>query len=322
MWHFRLIPDKTNIPFVRRRRIYFIFSALLVLASIGVYFTNGLNFGIDFAGGIMIEVKTPGEADLSRMRGALGGLGLGEVQLQEFGAPDDILIRVERQPGGAEEQNRAVALVKEALGTEIGPGIDYRRVEFVGPKVGSELIRAGVLAVLFSVAAMLVYIWLRFELPFGIGAVIALIHDVTLTIGMFAVIGLEFNLAIVAALLLIIGYSMNDTVVVYDRVCENLRKYKTMSLLDLLDRSINDTLARTVMTSCTTLLALLSLFIFGGEVIRGFSFEMIWGIVIGTYASIFIATPLLLYLKPKRMTAGESTPAPPAETTPKRGKPS
>lgn len=305
MWRFRLVPDKTNVQFVRHRLVFFVLSAFLVVGSVGLYFTNGLNFGIDFAGGILIEVKTAEPANLSQMRSVLGGLGLGEIQLQEFGAPEEVLIRVERQPGDASAQNLAVAAVKQALAVNLGTGVEYRRVEFVGPKVGGELIRAGVMAILFAVAAMLVYIWFRFELPFGIGAVIALIHDVVLTIGMFALTGLEFGLATVAALLLIVGYSMNDTVVVYDRVRENLRRYKTMPLPDLLNRSVNDTLARTVMTSGTTLLALLSLFIFGGEVIRGFSFAMIWGVIVGTYSSIFIATPLLLTIRPRQLQKEE-----------------
>jgi preprotein translocase subunit SecF len=300
MKRIRLIPDETNIDFVRRRIIFFAFSVVLAVASIGLYFANGLNFGIDFAGGIMIEVGTPGPANLASMRSSLGGLGLGEVQLQEFGAPDDVLIRVERQAGGAEAQNAAVQVIRQSLDDSMGDGVEYRRVEFVGPKVGGELIEAGIMAVLASVLAMLIYIWFRFELPFGIGAVIALVHDVLVTIGMFALIGLEFNLSIVAALLLIVGYSMNDTVVVYDRVRENLRKYKSRTLPEILNRSVNDTLSRTVMTSATTLLALLALFIFGGEVIRGFSFAMIWGILVGTYSSIFIATPVLLYLKPRQ----------------------
>ena len=303
MKRFRLFPDETSIDFVRRRFVFFAFSAALAVASVGLYFANGLNFGIDFAGGIMIEVGTPGPANLAGMRSSLGQLGLGEIQLQEFGAPDDVLIRVERQPGGAEAQNAAVQLIRQSLGDSLGDGVDYRRVEFVGPKVGGELIEAGIMAVLASVLAMLIYIWFRFELPFGIGSVIALVHDVLVTIGMFALIGLEFNLSIVAALLLIVGYSMNDTVVVYDRVRENLRKYKSRSLPEILNRSVNDTLSRTVMTSATTLMALLALFIFGGEVIRGFSFAMIWGILVGTYSSIFIATPVLLYLKPRRSGA-------------------
>ena len=307
MKRFRLFPDETSIDFVRRRFVFFAFSAALAVASVGLYFANGLNFGIDFAGGIMIEVGTPGPANLAGMRSSLGQLGLGEIQLQEFGAPDDVLIRVERQPGGAEAQNAAVQLIRQSLGDSLGDGVDYRRVEFVGPKVGGELIEAGIMAVLASVLAMLIYIWFRFELPFGIGSVIALVHDVLVTIGMFALIGLEFNLSIVAALLLIVGYSMNDTVVVYDRVRENLRKYKSRTLPEILNRSVNDTLSRTVMTSATTLLALLALFIFGGEVIRGFSFAMIWGILVGTYSSIFIATPVLLYLKPRQSGGAAKT---------------
>ncbi len=318
MKRFRLIPDETNLDFVRRRFVFFALSVALGVASIGLYFVNGLNFGIDFAGGIMIEVGTPGPANLGAMRSSLGALGLGEVQLQEFGAPDDVLIRVERQPGGAEAQNAAVQLIRQSLGDSLGDGVDYRRVEFVGPKVGAELIEAGIMAVLASVLAMLMYIWFRFELPFGIGAVIALVHDVLVAIGMFALIGLEFNLSIVAALLLIVGYSMNDTVVVYDRVRENLRKYKSRTLPEILNRSVNDTLSRTVMTSVTTLLALLALFIFGGEVIRGFCFAMIWGILVGTYSSIFIAMPVLLYLKP-RQSGGAGKPAKDASTPAKGG---
>ena len=296
MKRFRLISDQTNLDFMRRRLVFFAFSAVLGIASIGLYFTNGLNFGIDFAGGTMIEVQTPGAADLGGMRRSLGELGLGEVQLQEFGADNDVLIRVEEQPGGAEAQNAVVLLIKDHLSETLGTGIDFRRTEFVGPKVGAELIQAGIMAVVFSVLAMLIFIWFRFELPFGIGSVIALVHDVVVTIGMFALIGLEFNLSTVAALLLIVGYSMNDTVVVYDRVRENLRKYKSRTLPEILNRSVNDTLSRTVVTSGTTLLALAALFIFGGEVIRGFCFAMIWGILVGTYSSIFIAAPFLIYL--------------------------
>lgn len=305
MWRLRLIPDVPNVQFIRRRLIFFLFSAFLAVGSVILLVSGGINLGIDFAGGVLIEVKAPGLADLGRMRGALGGLGLGEVQLQEFGEPEDVLIRIERQAGGAEAQGAAVEKVKKALLEELGEGADYRRVEFVGPKVGSELIRAGVLAVVISIAAMLVYVWFRFELPFGIAAVAALLHDMVTSVGVFALTGFEFNLSIVAALLLIVGYSMNDTVVVFDRVRENLRKYKTMALPELLNRSLNETLSRTVITGGSTLLALLSLFIFGGEVIRGFSFAMIWGVLVGTYSSVFIATPLLLYLRLKRVLKDE-----------------
>ena len=277
MWRFRLIPDKTAIPFLRQRRTFFIVSIVLAVLSVGVLVGRGLNFGIDFAGGILIEVGTQREADIGQMRSALTGLGLGEIALQEFGSPTEVLIRIERQPGDASAQQVAVTVVREALGANYGDTLSYRRVETVGPKVGSELIQAGIIAVVVSVFLMLVYIWFRFELPFAIGAVIALIHDVVLSLGIFAALGLEFNLPIVAAILLIVGYSMNDTVVVYDRVRENLRKYKTMSLLALLNQSVNQTLSRTVITSVTTLLALFALLIFGGAVIRDFSFAMILG---------------------------------------------
>ena len=226
------------------------------------------------------------------MRSNLGNLGLGEVTLQEFGAADTVLIRVEKQSGDATAQQKAVAKVRGALGN----GLDYRRTEFVGPKVSGELIEAGAIAIALSVVLMLIYIWFRFEWHFGVGAVVALIHDVALSIGMFAVTQMEFNLSTIAALLTIVGYSINDTVVVYDRVRENLRKYKTMDLPSVLNLAINNTLSRTTMTSVTTLLALVVLFVFGGAVIQGFVFAMMWGVVVGTYSSIFIAAPLLIVL--------------------------
>lgn len=292
----KLVPDKTNVPFLGGHKVAFLASALLVAASIALFMTKGLNYGIDFRGGILIEVGTPEPANLRQIRGTLGALGLGDVAIQEFGAPTDVLIRVERQPGDATAQQVAVDIVKAALNDDIGDDISYRRVEFVGPKVSGELIRAGTLAVGLAVIAMLIYIWFRFEWQFSVGAVTALIHDVALTIGLFSLTGLEFNLSIIAAILTIVGYSMNDTVVVYDRVRENLRKFRRMELTELLNLSINDTLSRTTMTSLTTLLALFSLFFFGGEVIRGFTAAMIWGVVVGTYSSIFIAAPLLLKL--------------------------
>ena len=300
MWRFRLIPDKTAIPFLGLRRTFFAISIALAVLSVVVLLARGLNFGIDFAGGILIEVGTQREADIGQMRSALGGLNLGEIALQEFGTPTEVLIRIERQPGDATAQQAAVAIVRDALSANYGDTLSYRRVETVGPKVGAELIQAGIIAVVVSVFLMLVYIWFRFELPFAIGAVIALIHDVLLSLGIFAALGLEFNLPIVAAILLIVGYSMNDTVVVYDRVRENLRKYKTLPLLALLNQSVNETLSRTVITSVTTLLALLALLIFGGAVIRDFSFAMIWGVIVGTYSSVFIAGAMLLTVQPQR----------------------
>ncbi len=313
MINLKLVPAKTSIRFVGFRRIAFVVSGLLALASAVLFFAPGLNYGIDFQGGILIEVKTPGPADLGQMRSVLGDLGLGEVALQEFGAANDVLIRVERQPGDASTQQKAVALVKEALAQGVGGNFEYRRVEFVGPKVSAELIETGMIAVITAVVLMLIYIWFRFEWQFSVGAVLALVHDVMLTLGMFALSGIEFNLASIAAILTIVGYSINDTVVVYDRVRENLRRYKTLELEPLLDRSINDTLSRTTMTSVTTLLALFALFFFGGEVIRGFTAAMIWGVVVGTYSSIFVAAPVLLYLGVRRERPGADARTAPAE---------
>jgi len=300
-----LVPVGTKIDFMRFRKIAAIFSLALVVVSAGLFFTKGLNFGIDFRGGILMEIRTDGPADISKLRSTLNELNLGEVQLQEFGQPTDVLIRIERQPGGEKGQQIAVEKAKAALGEKV----NYRRTEFVGPKVGGELIEAGVTAVLLAMAAMLVYIWFRFEWQFGVGAVVALLHDVALTIGVFALLGLEFNLSTVAAILTIAGYSINDTVVVYDRVRENLRKFKQMSLYDLLNLSVNGTLSRTLLTSVTTLIALGALYFFGGEVIKGFSFAMIWGVIVGTYSSIFIAVPLLVYMNLRRsgLIVGEET---------------
>ena len=294
-----LISIKPNLEFIGKRTIFFAFSVLLILASLSLFVARDLNYGIDFQGGILIEVRVDKAGKLGEMRQQLSNLGLGEISLQEFGAPTDILIRVQKQEGGEKAQQAAIDKVKQAL----GPGVKYRRTEFVGPKVSEELFRDGVLAVVLAMIGILIYIWFRFEWQFGLGAIIALTHDVLSTIGIFALTGIEFNLSTVAAILTIAGYSINDTVVVYDRVRENLRKYKTLSLPELLNNSINETLSRTVMTSVTTLLALLSLYILGGEVIRGFSFAMIWGVVVGTYSSICLAVPLLLYLNVNRGTA-------------------
>ena len=301
MLSFRFVPDRTNIPFIRYHRLAYAISGALVALSFLLLPTKGLNFGIDFQGGTLIEVRVPGEAaDLGAMRATLNGLGLGEVALQEFGEPTDVLIRVERQAGGEEAQLAAVDRVKAALAERFGDAVSYRRVEFVGPKVSGDLFWAGTQAVIYALIAILAYIWFRFEWQFAVGAIIALIHDVALTLGIFSLLGLEFNLTTVAALLTIVGYSLNDTVVIYDRVRENLRRYKAMPLPELLDRSVNETLARTVMTSGTTLLALIALFLFGGPVIRGFTFAMIWGVVVGTYSSVYIASPLLLHLNLRR----------------------
>ncbi|MGI9382724.1 MAG: protein translocase subunit SecF [Methyloligellaceae bacterium] len=297
----RFLPSGTKIPFITFHKLSFVVSGLLMIASLALFFVAGLNYGIDFRGGTLIEVRSKtGPADIKSLRTQLGALGLGDVQIQEFGEPTDVLIRIEQQPGGEKNQQQAIQKVKGALGDTV----DYRRVEVVGPTVSGELIQSGTIAVVVAMLAVLVYIWFRFEWQFSIGAVAALLHDVVLTIGVFCTLQLEFSLSIIAAILTIVGYSLNDTVVVYDRVRENLRKYKKMALPELLDQSINETLSRTILTSVTTLLALLSLYIFGGEVIRGFTFAMIWGVLVGTYSSIFIAAPLLLKLQVKRDWSG------------------
>jgi preprotein translocase SecF subunit len=296
MYKIKLVPDNTNIPFLKYRMIAFILSAVLILGSLGVFFTAGFNKGIDFEGGILIEIGTETPPELADMRSSLGGLGLGQVALQTFGSDTDILIRVQRQEGDATAQQAAVEVIKQQLASDFGEDISYRRVEFVGPTVSEELVIAATEAVIVAVLAMLVYIWLRFEWHYSVGAVIALVHDVVLTIGMFAITRIEFNLASVAAILTIVGYSINDTVVVYDRIRENFRRYKKLSVAELINLSINETLTRTVMTSVTTLLALLALYIFGGEVIRGFATAMIFGVIVGTYSSIFVAAPVLLHI--------------------------
>jgi len=298
---FRLIPDDTRIPFVRYRYWAYAFSGALVLLTLILLPTRGLNLGIDFQGGILIEAGMPtAEPDLAAMRASLDGLGLGEVALQEFGSPSDILIRVQRQAGGEEGQLAAVNKVKAALAERFGNGISYRRVEFVGPKVSEDLLWGGTQATVYALIAILAYVWFRFEWQFAVGAVVALIHDAVTTIGLFSLFRLEFNLTTIAALLTIIGYSINDTVVIYDRVRENLRRYKAMPLPELIDLSINQTLARTVMTSFTTLLALLALLLVGGPVIRGFTIAMIWGVVIGTYSTVYVASPMVLHLRLSR----------------------
>ncbi|WP_316978779.1 protein translocase subunit SecF [Shumkonia mesophila] len=306
LFRMQLVPPGTNIPFIAWRKFFFVFSVLLVLGSLALFAVRGLNYGIDFQGGILLEVKTQGPADIGGMRSTLNDLDLGEVALQGFGAPDDVLIRLAKQEGGDAQQQVAVEKVKQALGA----GVEYRRVEVVGPQVSNELLLDGIYAVVLALIAMLIYIWFRFEWQFGLAAVIALLHDVISTIGVFAILQWEFNLSTIAAVLTIAGYSINDTVVVFDRVRENLRKYKTMALPDLLNRSINETLARTIMTSLTTLVAITALYLFGGEVVRGFSFAMIYGIGIGTFSSICVAAPLLLYMRvPRRSSKTEEAAA-------------
>ncbi len=287
-----------NIDFMALHKLGFALSALLTVASVVLFLTVGLNYGIDFAGGVLVEAKTQGPADLAAMRGKLDGLGLGQVSLQGFGSPDDVLIRLPRQPGDDKAQMRGVDAVRQALGATV----EFRRVEVVGPKVGSELIAAGVKATVLALLAIAAYVWFRFEWPFGVGAMLSTIHDSVTTVGLFALLQLEFNLTTLAAILTIAGYSINDTVVIYDRVRETMRKHKTMDFSALINKSLNETLSRTILTVSTTALAVLALLLFGGEVLHGFSIAMLWGILIGTYSSLFIAAPLLYYIRPGRAT--------------------
>ncbi|PCI46054.1 MAG: protein translocase subunit SecF [Alphaproteobacteria bacterium] len=312
----KLVPTNTNIRFIDFRKMAYVLSLVMIVSSFGLYFTKGLNYGIDFEGGIMIEIGTEGPANITRIRAAMKSLNMGDVKVQEFGASNDVLIRLEHQEGLTVDQ--VVEKVREVLPGAIDGEISYRRTETVGSTVSSELISDGILAVLYAMGAVLIYIWLRFEWQFGMGAVIALIHDVILTIGMFSFTGMEFNLSTIAAILTIVGYSLNDTVVVYDRIRENLRKFRKKPMTELLNLSINDTLSRTVMTSVTTLIALASLFFLGGEGIHGFAAAMIWGIFVGTYSSIFIAAPMLLWVELQR--ENDTSPTPGMEVLPPKKK--
>jgi len=287
-----------NINFMGLRHIGFALSALMTIASIVLFFTHGLNYGIDFSGGTIIEVRsTTGPANLAKMRSDLDSLGLRDVTLQNFGGPEDVLIRLQEQSDKTQEQT--VNQIKQKLGSSF----EYRRTEVVGPTVGAELIKAGAEATILALIAIAIYVWFRFEWPFGVGAMLSTLHDTITTIGLFSLLHIEFDLTTLAAILTIAGYSINDTVVIYDRMRETMRRYKSMDFSELINKSLNETLSRTILTVSTTALAVLSLLLFGGEVLRGFSIAMLWGIVIGTYSSLFIAAPLLYYIRPKRSVA-------------------
>jgi len=289
----RIIPDDTTFGFMNFRSISFPISAFLSVVSVVTFLLIGLNFGIDFTGGTLIEMKAiSGKADIAAVRKATVEIGIGDVEVQEFGNLGEVSLRFALQAGGDKGQQVVVERVRGTFGGEY----EFRRVEVVGPRVSGELVQSGILGVVLSVLAVLIYLWFRFEWQFAVGAVIATLHDLVLTIGFFAVTQIEFNMTSIAAILTIVGYSLNDTVVVFDRIRELLRKYKRLPIANLLDLSINTTLSRTVMTSMTTSLALLALVLFGGSVIKSFSYAMIFGVVIGTYSSIFIAAPVLIYL--------------------------
>ena len=283
-----------NIKFSDYFRISNIISILFFLISILLIFFKGLNYGIDFKGGTLFEVQIKdNNTNITVLRDSLNNLKIGDINVKEFGKSGNFLIKVEKSE---KESSETISLVKSTL-NEITNDISFRRVENVGPKVSSELLKSGIISICLALLAMLFYIWVRFEWQFSLGSIVALFHDVIITLGIFSLLSIEINLSIVAAVLTIVGYSMNDTVVIYDRIRENLSKYNNISILEISDMSVNETLSRTLITSVTTLLALFSIFILGGSILKGFSFAMILGVLIGTYSSIFIASPILKYLK-------------------------
>jgi preprotein translocase subunit SecF len=292
--HLHIVPPGTKFDFIRFRRFSFPASAVLSVIAISLYFFHGLNFGIDFKGGTLMEVQAKsGQADLATMRATLTALNLGDFQLQQFGGPANVLIRIAQQPGGDAAQQAAVNKVQQALGNDV----EYRRVEVVGPRVSGELLSYGTIGIFVAIGAILIYLWFRFEWQFALGAMIANVHDIVLTIGFMSITQIDFDLTSIAALLTILGYSLNDTVVIYDRIREMLRRYKKLPMTDLLNMSINQTLSRSVVTHLTVSLALLALLLFGGQAIHSFTATMMFGVVlVGTYTSVFIASPILIYL--------------------------
>lgn len=289
--------DNSNYDFVRQRYVAFFVTGVMIFGSLGLVAVKGLNFGIDFTGGIMMEVKTPAVPDLAKMRADLNKLELGDISIQEFGSPQSFLIRVPEQKGGADAQKNAIETIKNDLNSEFpNQTVEYQRSEYVGPQVGDELKQSGIIAFVLTVVGILGYIWYRFEWQYGVAAIFSLVHDSLAVVGLFSLMWMHFDLGTLAAVLLVAGYSTNDTVIVFDRVRENRRKFKKMPLRDIINLSTNQTLTRTINTSLTTLLSLAALWLFGGEVIRDFANAMIFGILVGTYSSIYVASSALLYL--------------------------
>ena len=282
----------TNFNFSSKFKYANILSLILFVLSVTLIFFKGLNYGIDFKGGTLIELRS-NNIETTLIRDTLKNMNLGDVNVKKFGKEGDFLIKVEQK----EDNNKLIPEIKKNLSESLNSEVNFRRVENVGPKVSAELLQSGIIAISLSLAAMLFYIWLRFEWQFSIGSIVALFHDVIITLGIFSLLSLEINLSIIAAVLTIVGYSMNDTVVIYDRIRENLGKYHKLDISNIANLSINETLSRTIITSVTTLLALFSIFILGGEILRGFSFAMILGVLIGTYSSIFVASPILKFFK-------------------------
>ena len=295
-----MIELKPEINFNKHFKIFNIISIVLIILSVFFLLFRGLNYGVDFKGGTLIELRVQDQTiDISSIRQSFKNMNLGDVNVKKFGNKTDFLITFEKKD---EKNINFINDIKNKLVLDIGNSFSFRRVENVGPKVSSELLKSGVIAILMSLSAMMIYIWLRFEWQFSLGAIFALIHDVVITLGFFSILNLEINLSIVAAVLTIVGYSMNDTVVIFDRVRENLKKYSSKKINEITNLSINETLSRTIITSLTTLLALVSIFIFGGEILKGFSFAMILGVIFGTYSSIYIANPILEYLNVSHRT--------------------
>jgi preprotein translocase SecF subunit len=310
MWLVQYIPTETKFDFMRFRRWAFPLSALLSVLSILLFFGWGMNFGIDFKGGTLVELQSrSGAADIADIRQRANALGFGEVEVQQFGTPQDVSVRVALQEGGEQAQQNVVNRLRDTFGGDY----EFRRIEVVGPRVSGELVQSGTLGVIFAVIGVMIYLWFRFETQFALGGVVSTLHDLVLTIGFFALTQIEFNMTSIAAILTILGYSINDTVVVYDRIREVLRKYKRLSPFELINVSLNATLSRTIMTGISVFLVLIALAVFGGEVIRGFAYAMLFGLVIGTYSSVFIAAPLLVYIGLKE---GEFTAAPEAKVAP------
>jgi len=287
------------INFNKFYKLFNIISLVLVIISVSMLFFKGLNYGVDFKGGTLIELRANDKKiNVTSLRDIFSNMNLGDVNIKKFGNENDFLIKIEKKDTSA----NAIEIIKKDLSSKIGSSFNFRRVENVGPKVSSELLKSGIIAIALSLAAMLFYIWIRFEWQFSLGAILALFHDVIITLGLFSLFNLEINLSIVAAVLTIVGYSMNDTVVIYDRVRENLKKFSDIKIYELTNISINETLSRTIITSVTTLLALLSIYLFGGEILKGFSLAMIMGVVFGTYSSIYIANPVLVKLRVSQKT--------------------
>ncbi|MGX5735896.1 protein translocase subunit SecF [Bosea thiooxidans] len=298
----RIVPDNTRFKFVWFRRVSYPLSAAYSVLVLALFLTVGLNFGIDFKGGTLIEMQSKaGAIDIGQIRHTANELGFGEVEVQEFGTGGEVSMRFGMQPGGETAQQAVVVKAREAFASNY----DFRRVETVGPRVSGELVQAGTLGVVLAIVGVLIYLWFRFEMPLAIGAILGTLHDIVLTIGFFLITQLEFNLTSIAAILTIVGYSLNETVVVFDRTRELLRRYKTMPIAELLDLSVNSTLSRTAMTATTTVLSLLALVLFGGTAIQGFALVMLFGVVVCTYSAMFISTPVLLYMDVRSAGARE-----------------